>query len=62
MTTKLLLSRIEEYCRKEGISLSTFGRRAVNDGKLVARLRSGSTITLETAEKINRLIAGKAAA
>jgi hypothetical protein len=31
---------------------STFGRQAVNDGKLCVRLRSGKNVTLETAEKI----------
>ena len=31
---------------------STFGRVAVNDGKLVARLRAGKTINLNTLSKI----------
>ncbi|HEY8518548.1 MAG TPA: hypothetical protein VIN61_00590 [Gammaproteobacteria bacterium] len=36
---------------------STFGRQAVNDGKLCGRLRSGKGVTLETAEKIRSFIA-----
>lgn len=47
-----LLSDIESYCRLSGMAESTFGRLAVNDGKLCARLRGGKNVTLETAEKI----------
>lgn len=43
-----LLTRITEHCTREGIAESTFGRLAVNDGKLVSRLRSGSSITMRT--------------
>ena len=32
---------------------STFGRRAVNDGKLVSRLREGARITPETLQRVN---------
>jgi hypothetical protein len=35
---------------------STFGRLAVNDGKLCARLRGGKDVTLETAGKIRTFI------
>src|SRR5437867_13123618 len=31
---------------------STFGRRAVNDGKLVGRLRIGGRVTMETVERV----------
>ncbi len=31
---------------------STFGRRAVNDGKLTSRLRNGGRITTETLDRI----------
>ena len=40
-----LLQEISDYCRKTGLAESTFGRRAVNDGKLAARLRNGGRIT-----------------
>src|SRR5258708_8009804 len=31
---------------------STFGRRGVNDGKLVSRLRIGGRVTMETVERV----------
>ncbi len=51
-----LLGEIELFCRQFGIAESTFGRQAVNDGKLCSRLRSGKDVTLETAEKIRSYI------
>ena len=36
---------------------STFGRRAVNDGKLVHRLREGKRITIDTLDRIQAYIA-----
>ncbi len=55
-----LLARIAEYCRAAGMAESTFGRRAVNDGKLVARLREGKRITTDTLERIETML-GEAA-
>jgi hypothetical protein len=51
-----LLLEIEAYCRRSGMAESTFGRLAVNDGKLCMRLRSGKDVTLETANKIKSFI------
>lgn len=48
MENETLLSEIHNYCAATGMAESTFGYRAVNDGKLVARLRAGKTITLGT--------------
>ncbi len=39
MNAQELLREISDYCRQTGLAESTFGRRAVNDGKLTARLR-----------------------
>lgn len=47
-----IVEAIERYCAKHGIADTTFGRMAVNDGKLVGRLRDGRTITLDTLTKI----------
>ena len=47
-----LVERIEAHCLTRGIAESTFGRLAVNDGKLVSRLRAGNTITLDTLKRI----------
>ena len=41
MKNEAILSQITEFCRLADMAESTFGRRAVNDGKLVARLREG---------------------
>jgi hypothetical protein len=51
-----LLGSISEFCRRTGMAESTFGRRAVNDGKFVARLRDGARVTPETLERVNRFI------
>ena len=55
-----LLRDIAQYCRGAGIAESTFGRLAVNDGKLVSRLRLGGRVTTETAERVRAFIAGQA--
>jgi hypothetical protein len=47
-----LLREISGYCRRFGIAESTFGRLAVNDGKLVNRLRFGGRVTIETVERV----------
>lgn len=54
-----LLRDIEAYCRRAGIAESTFGRRAINDGKLCARLRSGRSVTMSTAARIREFIAAR---
>jgi hypothetical protein len=51
-----LLDRIIEFCSQQKIAESTFGRRAVNDGKFVARLRNGSRMTPETWERVSQFI------
>src|SRR5512132_664066 len=48
-----LLESIAAFCRGNGIAESTFGRRAVNDGKFVARLRDGARITPETLDRVS---------
>ena len=52
MTAEQLLGEIADYCRRVGMAESTFGRRAVNDGKLVGRLRIGGRVTMETVERV----------
>jgi hypothetical protein len=48
-----LLGSISDFCRRTGMAESTFGRRAVNDGKFVARLRDGARVTPETLNRVN---------
>ncbi len=52
-----LLRDITDYCRRAGMAESTFGRLAVNDGKLVSRLRLGGRVTTDTAERVDAFIA-----
>lgn len=47
-----ILSEIRDFCRETRTAESTFGRRVVNDGKLVSRLRDGARITTETLDKV----------
>jgi hypothetical protein len=55
--SEVLLRDIAEYCRGAGIAESTFGRLAVNDGKLVGRLRLGGRVTTDTVERVRAFIA-----
>ena len=57
MKNDQLLAQISEFCRNADMAESTFGRRAVNDGKLVHRLREGKRITIDTLERIQAYIA-----
>src|SRR5438067_12907630 len=57
MKAQELLQQIAEYCRHTGLAESTFGRRAVNDGKLASRLRNGGRITTETLDRIRSFMA-----
>jgi hypothetical protein len=52
MNAQELLQEISDYCRLTGLAESTFGRRAVNDGKLTNRLRNGGRITTDTLDRI----------
>src|SRR3984885_16388527 len=53
MNAQQLLQEISDYCRRAGLAESTFGRRAVNHGKLAARLRNGGRITTDTLDRIH---------
>ena len=57
MQAEALLGEIADYCRKNGVAESTFGRLAVNDGKFVNRLREGGRITTTTFERVRSFIA-----
>src|SRR5258708_10598468 len=57
MKNDQILSQISEFCRQADMAESTFGRRAVNDGKLVHRLREGKRITIDTLDRILAYIA-----
>ncbi|HUZ67980.1 MAG TPA: hypothetical protein VMU56_10000 [Beijerinckiaceae bacterium] len=61
MRAEELLREIAEYCRAAGLAESTFGRAAINDGKLVTRLRNGGRITTDTLDKIRGFMAARPA-
>src|SRR3954465_15247061 len=52
-----ILQEIADFCRQTGLAESTFGRRAVNDGKLASRLRNGGRITTDTLDRIRGFMA-----
>lgn len=52
-----LLAEISAYCQLAGMAESTFGRRVVNDGKLVTRLRFGGRVTTHTVDRVRSYIA-----
>ncbi|MEZ5709900.1 MAG: hypothetical protein R3E02_10990 [Blastomonas sp.] len=54
--TQILLEQIEQACRRMQMAQSTFGRLAVNDGKLVSRLQQGGRVTVQTVERVHRFI------
>jgi predicted AAA+ superfamily ATPase len=53
---KDLLLEIDDFLLKNNMAESTFGRKVINDGKLVARLRNGKSITTNTLEKVRKFI------
>ena len=62
MTSESLLKEISDYCRDVGMAESTFGRLAVNDGKLVSRLRFGGKVTTDTVQRVRDFIGRSEAA
>ena len=56
MSKDQLLTVVIEFCKEHKMAESTFGRKAVNDGKFVSRLRTGARVTPETFEKVKKFI------
>lgn len=54
LTRDMLVQQIDGFLERTGMAPSTFGRKAVNNGKLLDRLRAGGQVGLDTAEKIQR--------
>ena len=51
-----LLAEIVSFCQRASMAESTFGRRAVNDGKFVPRLRFGGRVTTQTVDRVHAFI------
>jgi hypothetical protein len=56
LESEALLTEISGFCRRVGMAESTFGRLAVNDGKLVSRLRFGGRVRDKTVERVRAFI------
>lgn len=52
MDTETLLRHIDAYLKRTGLKESTLSRRALNDGKAIARIRSGSRMWPETIQRM----------
>lgn len=51
-----ILDDISRFCATNGIAETTFGRLAVNDGKLARRLRAGCSLRPATVDRIATFI------
>lgn len=60
--TATLLAEIDAFTEATGMAETTFGKKAVNDGKFVRRLRAGRRVWPETVEKVRSFIAEHQAA
>lgn len=58
-TVAALLKEIEAHLKQAEVAATTFGRRAVNDGKFVKRLRDGKGITVATVDRVRAYIASE---
>jgi hypothetical protein len=61
ITNQSIIDSVERFCREQAIAETTFGKRAVNDGKLLARLRDGKSISIDTYNRIMKVIEDGAA-
>src|SRR5476649_1647254 len=62
MRAEDILKDVGDFCRRAAMAESTFGRLAVNDGKLIARLRGGGRITTTTLNRIRAFMNSATAA
>lgn len=52
ITNASIIQSIEKHCQSIGMAETTFGKKVVNDGKLLSRLRDGKSISIETYNRI----------
>lgn len=53
---RALLAEIEGFLDRHGMAETTFGLRAVNDGKFMRRLRNNKNMTIATIERVRTFI------
>lgn len=56
MDTQSILNQVDRYLTKTGMKESTLGRKALNDGKAITRLRAGRRMWPETVEKLTQFM------
>lgn len=56
------MNQIEVFLVAEGMSASEFGRRAVQDDRLIARLRRGGDVTTDTMDRVRSFMVAHAEA
>ena len=52
-----LFAAIENFCAREGMAASTFGRKALGDGRFVGRLRDGRQVRAATLARARKYLA-----
>lgn len=55
-TYATLLRQIDAFTARHGLTDTAFGLAAVNDGKIVARIRAGKNITYRTAARLTEFM------
>ncbi len=58
-TAQTFLHEVLAFCARQQMAPSTFGLRAVNDGKLVSRLQDGKDIQVRTMERCREFMAAQ---
>lgn len=61
MSTDDLIREVEAYARERGLAPATIVSRAVDNGRLYGRLKSGFGCNVKTAERIRAFIAAERA-
>lgn len=56
-STKQLLADIEAFLSRTGMHETTLGKLVRNDSKMLTSLRAGSSVTLDTADRIRAVMA-----
>jgi len=58
-TKQKLLNEVLRFCRRNGVTPTEFGKRAVNNSALVTRLKNPEAgLTLKTISRVEQFIAG----
>lgn len=58
-TYATLIRQIDAFIARHGMTDTAFGLAAVNDGKIVPRIRLGKNITLRTVQRLTEFMAGQ---